>query len=73
MIAAVTTGVGFVGMTIVMIAGGFAVLGLSGFAPVRSFGLLTALAVLCALAIDAVVLPALVGERPRMRKPTPNG
>jgi len=60
--AAAIAGQGIVATTF-MIAGGFAVLGLSGFGPVRSFGLLTALAVFGALTIDAVLLPALVGDR----------
>ena len=47
--------------TSLMIAGGFAVLALSGFIPLVRFGLLTALAVLVALVVDALLLPALVG------------
>ena len=59
--AAAIAGQGIVATTF-MIAVGLSVLALSGFGPVVRFGLLTALGVLCALGIDAVVLPALVGE-----------
>ena len=47
--------------TSLMVAGGFAVLALSGFIPLVRFGLLTSLAVLMALAVDALLLPVLVG------------
>lgn len=60
--AAHVAGQGIVATTF-MIAGGFAVLGLSGFYPVMRFGLLTSLAVLVALVVDGVLLPALVGDR----------
>ena len=58
--AATIAGQGIVA-TSLMVAGGFAVLALSGFLPLIRFGLLTALAVLGALAVDALLLPALVG------------
>ncbi len=60
--AAHIAGQGIVATSIV-IAGSFCVLALSGFNPVIRFGLLTALAVVVALAIDALLLPALVGRR----------
>jgi predicted RND superfamily exporter protein len=61
--AAHIAGQGIVATTF-MIAAGFAVLGLSDFGPVARFGLLTSLAVVLALLVDAFLLPALVGERP---------
>jgi len=60
--AAHIAGQGIVATSIV-IAGGFSVLALSGFTPVVRFGLLTTLAVVAALVADAVLLPALVGQR----------
>lgn len=60
--AAHIAGQGIVATSLV-VAGGFAALGASGFAPVMRFGLLTAFAVLVALAADALLLPALVGRR----------
>ena len=47
--------------TSLMVAGGFAVLALSGFVPLVRFGLLTSLAVLGALLVDSLLLPVLVG------------
>ncbi len=58
--AATIAGQGIVA-TSLMVAGGFAVLAFSGFVPLIRFGLLTALAVMGALAVDALLLPALVG------------
>lgn len=58
--AASVAGQGIMATTL-MTAGGFAVLGLSGFNPVVRFGLLTAVAMLMALSLDALLLPALVG------------
>ncbi len=49
--------------TTMVVAGGFAVLGLAGFLPVMRFGLLTSAAALSALAIDVFLLPALVGRK----------
>ena len=46
-----------------IIAGGFAALGLSPFVPVWRFGLFTALAMGIALAADALLLPALIGAK----------
>ena len=60
--AAGAVGQGIVATTF-MIGAGFLVLGLSGFTPVVRFGLLTALAVVLALILDAVLLPALVGDK----------
>ena len=60
--AAAIAGQGIVA-TSIMVSSGLAVLALSGFVPVVRFGWLTALAVLVALAVDAVILPALVGRR----------
>ena len=60
--AACVAGQGIVA-TSLMIAGGFVVLAASGFAPLIRFGLLTAGAVLAALAVAAVLLPALVGRK----------
>jgi predicted RND superfamily exporter protein len=60
--AANIAGQGIVATSIV-IAGSFCALALSGFNPVVRFGLLTALAVITALGIDALLLPALVGRR----------
>ena len=60
--AAGAAGQGIVATTF-MISAGFLVLGLSGFTPVARFGLLTALAVVLALILDAVLLPALVGDK----------
>ena len=62
--AAGAVGQGIVATTF-MVGAGFLVLGLSGFTPVMRFGLLTALAVLLALVLDALLLPALVGDRAR--------
>jgi|GEM_PF-5887621 len=59
--AAGIAGQGIVATTF-MVASGLAVLALSGFVPVVRFGWLTALAVLAALAVDAMILPALVGK-----------
>lgn len=61
--AAAIAGQGIVATTIVVTLG-FATLGLSGFAPVMGFGLLTSFGALTALGIDALVLPALIGEEP---------
>ena len=60
--AANIAGQGIVATTFV-IAGGFAMLGLSGFNPVVRLGLLLAYGALMALVVDAVLLPALVGRR----------
>ncbi len=60
--AANIAGQGIVATTLV-IAGGFAVLGLSGFNPVVRMGLLLAYGAIMALVVDAVLLPALVGRR----------
>jgi predicted RND superfamily exporter protein len=60
--AARIAGQGIVGTTFV-VAGGFVVLGLSGFDPVVRFGLLTAFGAGAALGVDALLLPALVGRR----------
>ena len=65
--AALIAGQGIVA-TSFMLAVGLSVLGFSGFNPVVRFGLLTALAVLIALFVDAVLLPALVGEKERQDK-----
>lgn len=59
--AAVIAGQGIVATTAVVVIG-FSTFGLSGFVPVRSFGLLTGFGVLAALGIDALLLPALVGD-----------
>jgi len=59
--AAAVAGQGIVATTLI-ISVGFAVLGLSGFTPVVRFGLLTAVAVLLALLLTAVLLPALLGD-----------
>lgn len=59
--AATIAGKGIVATSII-VAGGFAVLGLSGFNPVMRFGLLAALAVMTALATNSFLLPALVGS-----------
>ncbi len=45
-------------VTGVVVVVGFAVLGLSGFRVVSDFGILTAVAILCALGADLVLLPA---------------
>ena len=62
--AARIAGQGIVATTFV-IAGGFAVLGLSGFAPVVRLGLMLSFGAVAALAVDALLLPALLGERRR--------
>lgn len=59
--AAGIAGQGIVATTAVVTLG-FASLGLSGFLPVLSFGLLTAFGALSALGIDALLLPALLGD-----------
>jgi hypothetical protein len=60
--AAAIAGQGIVATSLV-VAAGFASLGLSGFLPVVRFGLLSAFGVAIALGFDAIVLPALVGSR----------
>ena len=60
------TGDGIISNSLV-VAGGFVVLGASGFVPVTRFGLLTAISIVLALAADLLVLPALLSLR-RSRK-----
>ena len=59
--AAAVAGQGIVATSLIL-AGGFATLMFSGFNPVVRLGALLCTAVLCALATDALVLPALVGK-----------
>jgi len=60
--AARIAGQGIVATTLV-IAGGFAVLGFSGFNPVVRLGLLLAYGTVVALVANSVLLPAIVGRR----------
>jgi uncharacterized protein len=47
-------------VTALLLAGGFALFGLSGFVPAARFGLLTAAAIAAALAADLLLIPALL-------------
>jgi uncharacterized protein len=51
--------------TALLLAGGFALVGFSGFVPAARFGALTAAAVAAALAGDLLLLPALLASAPR--------
>jgi predicted RND superfamily exporter protein len=53
--------------TALLLAGGFALVGLCGFVPAARFGALTAVAVAAALAGDLLLLPALLASAPRPR------
>jgi uncharacterized protein len=48
-------------VTALLLAGGFALFGLSGFVPAARFGPLTAVAISAALAADLLLVPALLG------------
>lgn len=65
--AARIAGQGIVATTLV-IAGGFAVLGFSGFNPVIRLGLLLAYGTLVALVANSVLLPAIVGRRDEVQE-----
>jgi predicted RND superfamily exporter protein len=55
--------------TSVLLVGAFVVMGLSGFLPTAQFGLLSALVIVLALAIDLTLTPLLLGWGDTARSP----